>query len=65
MSQNVPSTRCDMPVVLAALHGLPASYRRALCDAMSWQALCYLLNGLSLDINKLVDLEAPATGSFG
>lgn len=60
MSQNMQSARCDMPVVLETLHGLPAVYRRALSDAMSWQALCYLLNGLSLDINNLVDLDARA-----
>jgi len=65
MSQNVQSTRCDMPVVWEALHGLPASYRRALSEVMSWQALCYLLNGLSLDINSLVDLDAPAMAGSG
>lgn len=65
MSNNSDCTRCDMTVVLSALHGLPASYRQALSDAMSWQALCYLLNGLSLDINSLIDLDATTTVGAG
>ncbi|WP_135079860.1 hypothetical protein [Terasakiella sp. SH-1] len=47
----------ELEVVFSGVHTLPEGYRSALSQALSWEALCYLLNGLSINLEGLVDLE--------
>lgn len=47
----------ELEVVFAGIYALPQTYREQLAKAMSWEAMCYLLNGLSLNLESLVELE--------
>lgn len=47
----------ELEVVFSAVYGLPEAYRLALSKALSWEAMCYLLNGLSVNLESLIELE--------
>jgi len=47
----------ELEVVFSGVYTLPDAYRNALSKAMSWEAMCYLLNGLSIDLSELVWLD--------
>lgn len=47
----------ELEVVFSGIYTLPDLYREALSKAMSWEAICYLLNGLSINLENLVWLE--------
>lgn len=47
----------ELAVIFQGVHHLPQAYRHALSQALSWEAMCYLLNGLSIDLNDLVHLD--------
>jgi|GEM_PF-4615029 len=47
----------ELQVIFSGVYALPLSYREALTKAMSWEVMCYLLNGLSLDLEELVELD--------
>ena len=47
----------DLQVIFSGIYCLPLGYRKALSKAVSWEAMCYLLNGLSIDLAELVALE--------
>ena len=47
----------ELEVLFNSIYTLPDAYREDLAKAMSWEAMCYLLNGLSVNLSDLVDLD--------
>lgn len=47
----------ELEVVFSGISCLPLGYRKALSKVISWEAMCFLLNGLSIDFAELVTLE--------
>ncbi|NVJ92530.1 MAG: hypothetical protein HWE34_12770 [Methylocystaceae bacterium] len=58
-------TARELEVIFNGVYALPENYREALSKAMSWQAMCYLLNGLSLNLSELVWLDERTVDGIG
>jgi len=54
-----------LEVAFQGVYSLPDTYRDALSQAMSWEAMCYLLNGLSIDLSDLVKLDEGEVDGIG
>ncbi|SCA55388.1 hypothetical protein MTBPR1_100029 [Candidatus Terasakiella magnetica] len=55
----------ELEVVFSGVYTLPDIYRETLSKAMSWEAICYLLNGLSIDLEGLVSLDEMEADGVG